>query len=709
MRRRRLLALTLSLALAAAAGSRAIATADQLIDGGPVTPDPGFAHGAVPGGSCTTDTPYEQHIYGAVSRYDDLGCKRIEFSLGPITVKPGQNEALVVPTTIESPRYDGYIVRFKPDLQVAVNGQKTRTDVMHLHHATWLNLGASYGDGPFFAAGEEKTIATFPEGYGMKVKATDEWGLLYMVHNATTQVEEVWISYEIDYVPAAAAEADPDGAGPRTANILPVKPLWFDVQKHKIHEDAPSTSSNPVFHAQRGFGTVDAETGRLACRWPDQNCSRFDQYGGVTPQMGVDVDAPSAGPNSGPGEGEITGTEWTVPADLAGTLIGLGGHLHPGGLRVELDQIRAAERENIFVSDALYWDFDQTGAQEGIGRVGADVQSWNLSMTITGLPLEWAVDIKPGDKLSINAIYDTSVASWYEGMGIIVALVAPELQPGDHSVDVFDQAVSVSRGLPTNAITPPGPFYKATGFRPGSCTPNLDPTAGSLRLCARGQVSHGPVPESSHQGGCPASGCQGLPDKPGPIVTDITSQAFTYGVADQSVIGQTGIPRLVQGQEARFWSYDTAARIWHTFTRCALPCTGATGVAYPIADVDDPNESGAMDFDSGELGYGILTEPSKSQLGGSKPYDQQWLEDGLVWRFVPQDPGTYTFWCRIHPGMRGAFEVITPAEAANESPVGGFGGFGGLSSGGAAQPGTTALGLGQGLGLDLGLGIGGLR
>ena len=236
------------LALAAAAGSRAIATADQLIDGGPVTPDLGSVHEAVPGGPCTTDTPYEQHIYGAVSRYEDLGCKRIEFSLGPITVKPGQNEALVVPTTIESPRYDGYIVRFKPDLQIAVNGNKTRTDVMHLHHATWLNLGASYGDGPFFAAGEEKTIATFPEGYGMKVKGTDEWGLLYMVHNATTEVEEVWISYEIDYVPAAAAEANPDADGPRTANLLPVKPLWFDVQKHKIHDDAPSTGSNPVFH-----------------------------------------------------------------------------------------------------------------------------------------------------------------------------------------------------------------------------------------------------------------------------------------------------------------------------------------------------------------------------------------------------------------------------------------------------------------------------
>ena len=56
------------------------------------------------------------------------------------------------------------------------------------------------GDG--VSAGEEKTISTLPQGYGMEVKGTDSWGLLYMVHNATTQDEVVWITYDIDFIPA---------------------------------------------------------------------------------------------------------------------------------------------------------------------------------------------------------------------------------------------------------------------------------------------------------------------------------------------------------------------------------------------------------------------------------------------------------------------------------------------------------------------------
>ena len=64
-------------------------------------------------------------------------------------------------------------------------------DEVHLHHGTWLNSTDNYGTGPFFAAGEEKTIAPFPRGYGMPIKATDQWQLLYMVHSAVQQPMEV--------------------------------------------------------------------------------------------------------------------------------------------------------------------------------------------------------------------------------------------------------------------------------------------------------------------------------------------------------------------------------------------------------------------------------------------------------------------------------------------------------------------------------------
>ena len=73
---------------------------------------------------------------------------------------------------------------------------------------------------------------------------------------------------------------------------------------------------------------------------------------------------------------------------------------------------------------------------------------------------------------------------------------------------------------------------------------------------------------------------------------------------------------------------------WHTITACAAPCNQSTGIAYPLAD-------GPVIFDSGELG-----------LGGPPTADR------TTWT-IPADlpPGTYTYFCRIHPSMRGAFRV----------------------------------------------------
>jgi hypothetical protein len=591
----------------------------------PPHPQPGFLQ-PVPGDKCLSETPQEKAIFGTRVRYGEA-CKRIQYTFGPIEVKPGQNEAMIQPVTIEKPAYDGYLVRFKPDLLRAVDGKKTQTDVLHLHHATWLNLGNSYGDGPFFAAGEEKTISTLPQGYGMEVKATDSWGLLYMVHNATTQTEHVWITYDIDFI----AKADGDKLG-----LNPVKPIWLDVQKKKIAEGAPSTSSNPVFNVQRGSGHVDPETKHRVCTWPKENCSTFDVYGNVTPQQGKPIKLP--------------GSDWTVPADLAGTLIGLGGHIHPGGIRDEVALVRGGVEKTIFISDALYWNTKKPG------QIGAAPNSWNLSMTITGAPLGWKVKIKPGDKLRINALYDAQDASWYEGMGIVVAYVATTDKVKPAGLDVFDKNVTLDRGVPVTAPTPKGAWLNGSPFTPDRCTPNL--AGPAKRLCLRGMVTHDMVEESTHTGGCPTGGCVALPNKDGQLVTDIHSAGFTYGEADLGVIGQTGIPLLKLGQPVRFWNEDAAARIWHTYTRCALPCTGATGVDYPTANGGSGRFGDPMDFDSGEIGWGLPFEPSKQQIGGNDPYDEKWVQDSAYWTFTPKQTGTFAFWCRIHPSMRGAFKVV---------------------------------------------------
>jgi hypothetical protein len=135
------------------------------------------------------------------------------------------------------------------------------------------------------------------------------------------------------------------------------------------------------------------------------------------------------------------------------------------------------------------------------------------------------------------------------------------------------------------------------------------------------------------------------------------SAAFTYGDADLGVIGQTGLPVLKKGVKATFYNPDTAADIWHTFTRCKEPCSGAYGLDYPLADGGNGSTDDAMDFDSTELGYGLFISPASGQIGGGKSV-QQVARDGVLWEFTPTTTGTFSFYCRIHPAMRGAFTVV---------------------------------------------------
>jgi hypothetical protein len=634
--------LVLSLAAVAPAGAQVL---PEPLDHIPV-PDPAFAHQDVPSSPCTVETEYEADYYGLEVgdvRYEGL-CNRIHHAFGPILVKPGENDALIEPVTIEKPNYDGYITRFRPNLVRAADGESPPTEVMHLHHATWLDLYSpddNYGSGPLFAAGEEKTIFLLPEGYGQPVSQRDIWGLLYMVHNEEATSDVVWLTYDIDVIPAdKAAEA----------NILPAKQIWLDVQGNQIHPEAPSTSSNPVFNVQRGFGGIDPDTGRQACTWPKENCARYDVYDQQSPNQGQTEDA----------DGNpivIHGTDRRVPERLEGTLIVAGGHLHPGGLRDEVSLVRDGEEKTIFLSDALYWDWDNPE------QVGGPPWSWNFSMT--GTPPDWRVDIKAGDLIRINAVVDAEDASWYEGMGIVMAWVATEGTHGEPTVDVFDDAVELDRGIATSAMVPEGPYDANTGWRPHDCEMDLVGADGVKRLCLRGGPTHEHLPESGNfsggSRGCDDGSCpevaSNAPD--GQITDEIISVAFTYGNADMGTISALGIPLLRKGEPARFWNYDTAARVWHTYTRCAYPCTGPTDMAYPIADGGTGDPDDHMDFDSAEIGYGTFVEPANGQIPNSSDKSpDQIARDGLFWEFTPDEEGVYTFYCRIHHNMRGAFKVV---------------------------------------------------
>ena len=100
------------------------------------------------------------------------GAQRLTYRIGPFDIVPGQND-IDTQVFAQKPKVDGWITRIRPDL-IYTSGRIPRVDIIHLHHGVWLNAGRQDATSPglperFFAAGEEKTIMSFPKGYGLSL------------------------------------------------------------------------------------------------------------------------------------------------------------------------------------------------------------------------------------------------------------------------------------------------------------------------------------------------------------------------------------------------------------------------------------------------------------------------------------------------------------------------------------------------------------
>ena len=173
---------------------------------------------------------------------------------------------------------------------------------------------------PTFAAGEEKTIEQLPSGYGLPYKPSDSWAITYMIHDLTSSATKVYLTYDIDLVPADQA-------------LTPVQPLWMDVAGLKAY---------PVF---------DALKGKARYTFPD------DARGAQRANIG----------------GAHT---YTANQDM--TLVGTAGHVHPGGLYTDLKQSRAGQTKTIFRSEAKY--FEPAGAVSWDVAMTATKPGWRVAV-----------------------------------------------------------------------------------------------------------------------------------------------------------------------------------------------------------------------------------------------------------------------------------------------------------------------------------------
>ena len=302
------------LAMAAACGT-STTTAKRSASTAAPAPDAVSTTGAPTSGPATTAIATTSSTTTAEDGFASqlpAGTQHLHFEYGPIAIAPGQNNITFSKTAVPQPSDDGYVLRITSNLRRA-DGSVPPVDVIHLHHGVWLNLTAkdtTITGFPerFFAVGEEKTATELPSGFGYPYHVTDKWVINYMLHNLTSSPDEVWITYDLDFLPMSA---------PAAATITPARPVWLDVQ---------NGSGYPVFDVLKGTGTDGTYT------YPDQ---AGQPYG--------------AGPRL---------NEWT--ADHDGVLIATGGHLHPGGLYDDLVVQRGTQTVRAFRSVANY--FEPAGA-----------------------------------------------------------------------------------------------------------------------------------------------------------------------------------------------------------------------------------------------------------------------------------------------------------------------------------------------------------
>ena len=303
---------------------------------------------------------------------------------------------------------------------------------------------------------------------------------------------------------------------------------------------------------------------------------------------------------------------WQVPGG-GRTLVFGAGHLHPGGTNVDLEVARdgpdsgnvdgddPAEVRPLFKSDAKYY--------EPAGAV-----SWDVSMEATRP--EWRISLKAGDTVSIDATYDVSEASWYESMGILPLAVSTHDDPAAR--DPFDDAAEVQAMYERGGILTHGRLPENIDKKANKNLKLPDPR----KLPSAGKVRKSGIDIDGFRyqlGGY--SAFRGFPSTPmrPPLVGQKKRVLFT------NLDAQAGMPDEEQA--------------WHSITSCKAPCNRGSGIGYPLAN-------GPVKFDSGQLGFGTGTSTEVTTQ-----------TDTYKTPKLPKAGKTYTYFCRIHPFMRGSVRV----------------------------------------------------
>ena len=519
----------------------------------------------------------------------------LKFWFGPYVVPPGHDANRV---DFDIPIQDGYIIAVEPGMRRVNDLTEPSHQEGHIHHAHWFALDPGNEEDNYtggntewiFGNGDEETRADFqertnadPNGpiYGQFTGKSGPQLMIYMLHNKTSQPLPVYIVLDVTFLHGTREEI-------RAA------------KKRDVHD-----ISGVLFG--RTFSVPRQRTGDGIFT------SNEERRGAI---------------------------EWT--STVEGTMIGTGGHLHPGGLKVIVENLGSKERPCGQTGDAQQGTHLLTS--EALFNHGVKF-SEDFQMSVTHPA--WRAPIRKGDRIRITGVYENKDHAWYDVMTHEGIYVDEAQKPAEgckpylvgglkeqtvktvrkkHKHVVRVKIRSKLRGKRSRSVRRVKVHWHKVKVKQGiSLTegvPNRPWHPHPLdRLC--GVEGWGPCERPDEN--IPA----------GPVTDTVTIANFLYLPGDYGASGDQRLrPRVKKGTALKFFNADQLAGIRHSVTTCQWPCNGSYVANYPFPDGD---------WDSGTMGY--------DPVDGGSPSPFAETPTNLA-------VGKYSYFCRIHPWMRGAFEVI---------------------------------------------------
>ncbi len=591
------------------AGFLVLALAGCFGDGGPSTQE---APGAEPPSPHELDESPAEPLQ-VFDRYEEraVGVERaMRLLYGPFPIAPGSDFNRI---TVELPMREGFVTAVSPNLYTAADGVTPSNQHLHIHHAHWFRASDDPGEDYYtlnlawvFGTGEERTQGSLhdradadPAGprYGLYFEPQVPQALIFMLHNKMPDPALVYVALDVRFVYGSA-----DAIAAATS--------------------CPGLAEGEGCRAGQEFHNLNGKLWGTTFDVPRQKLEDGGTGVYVHP-IAIPPDAPERRPT------DALGRMFTASAD--GTAIAAAGHLHPNGREVVVANLGPE-------GSACEADLDQDGLP-GVTllrstKMEANEHAWPHSedYQMGATKHGWRAPVRAGDRITQFAVYDNDDYASYEAMSFVGLYVDREQAPAPRG----DAGCTLEN---TQATLLP-----------------LDPWGGDPTETVVNRATH--EEGHNHGGYCGIEGsppCDTEVADPGPglAVPVVTIEHFAYTPGDRSLPGQAGLPvQVAKGSTLTFVNADMASTVRHTVTSCQWPCNGPYVANYPQPDgVFDSGKLGNFDPIDGGLyvseggpvaGYGLAEETDPVfQLDTS----------GL-------EPGLHSFYCRVHPWMRGSLQVV---------------------------------------------------